>query len=206
MNHPRRTLVTLWAAALVAVSLGVATTSCSQKRTNTEELPGITNFSYSIFTSTEHPIPAAGTFGWGPRYFKVQYLPGTNLAEVDERVRESVRAELEGRNFRFAAENPDILVGYGLAMNAPIDEAALNSMYGKEFNFTFQSPEPNESRTYHHGTFVLDFLNAETNTLLWRGIARGEVDVEVGTEIKDQRARDLAHLLIARYPDPSVLK
>jgi hypothetical protein len=190
---------------VLAVCVATITTSCSRKSTGAQELTGITNFSYSIFTATEHPIPDAGTFGWGPRYFRVQDLPGTNLTEVDQRIRESVRTELEARGFVYSEMDPDILVGYGLAMNAPIDEAAMNKIYGEEFDFTFQTPIPDERRTYHQGTLVLDFLNAETSTLLWRGIARGDVDVNVTETIKDQRARELAHLLIARYPDPSVV-
>ncbi len=205
MNGRRGALLNLSTVALLAVFATGITASCSRKNAGAQELTGIANFSYSIFAATEHAIPDAGTFGWGPRYFRVKYLPGTNLARVDERFRESIRAELEARNFVYSEHDPDLLVGYGLAMNAPIDEAAMNRIYGEEFDFTFQTPIPDERRTYHQGTLVLDFLNAETSTLLWRGIARGDVDVDVSDSVKDQRARELARLLIARYPDPSVV-
>jgi hypothetical protein len=189
----------LCAAAIVA--------SCARKpEAPAEELEGISNFSYSIFVSRGHAIPKKGTFGWGPRYMKVEYMPEMNLAELDQRLRDSVREALEARSYTYSEENPDLIIGYGVAFNAEIDEESLNAIYGESFKFTFAAPEEQGSRTYHQGTVILDFLDAESNTLLWRGVGQGDVDLDVSTEVKDQRSRALARLLLRRFPDPDAVK
>ena len=67
--------------------------------------------------NSEESIPTAGTFSWGPQYFKLNYEQEFDLTGLNERLRKGIRHEMKSKGFYFIESEEKnlehcVMVGY----------------------------------------------------------------------------------------------
>ena len=136
------------------------------------------------------------------------WMPATGNAAADEllvkRIRNAVDSQLQAKGHAFAAGTPDFLIamelsgktayggstGVGVSVGVPVGRAGRISVGGGR-------SKPIEKK---EGTLVLDFLDAKTKSLVWRGTASGAVRPAASPEEQQQRINEVIAELLARFP------
>jgi hypothetical protein len=137
-----------------------------------------------------------------------QWMPATGNAAGDEllvgRIRNAVDSQLQAKGHALATDNPDFLVamqlsgrtayggstGVGMSVGIPVGSRGSISVGGGKS----KAIEKTE------GTLVLDFLDAKTKSLAWRGTASGTVQPSTSPEQQQQRINQVIGELLASFP------
>ena len=107
------------------------------------------------------------TYNWGrddPRATGDPRLDNNRFFQ--ERVQSAVEEQLAQRGFE-KTEAPDLIVRYHAGVTQVIDDRRT------EHSGECSECEP---EVYDQGTLVIDLVDAHTDTLLWRGWAKGSID------------------------------
>jgi hypothetical protein len=166
-------------AALLLVWLSACTSAV-----NVEQQPG-TNF------ANYH------TYAWADTEVKTQgdQNPLLNSPIAQERIRQAIEGELSQRGLRRVERNPDFLVTTHIfveqaertVMNNTPPPSAFSYPYAVRYRGAllpvnygyYYSPayyQTTRTEQYREGTLVLDFIDAKSNNLVWRGSMADPVD------------------------------
>ena len=114
------------------------------------------------------------TFDWGP----ADALP-TGDPRLDDNpffkdhVQGAVERGLSARGLELASSGtPDLLIHYHANISDRIDVNRADRAYG----YCGTADCPPETARYEAGTLVLDFIDARTDKLIWRGWAQNSVE------------------------------
>ena len=120
------------------------------------------------------------TYDWKPR---PATAPGDTLGDstlVAARIRNAVDAELGARGYTTASASPDFRITY---------QAALGAF---EWNIN--------DRILAEGTLILDFVDPNTNQLIWRGVALDVLDFDLTPDERQERVNAAVAKMIERLP------
>jgi len=149
------------AAAAVTIA-ALAVTSCATTMTVSSHIDRGLDF------SQYH------TFDWGP----ADALP-TGDPRLDknpffkDHVQGAVEKQLAARGLELATPGTaDLLIHYHANITQRVDANRLDRSYGR----CAKGDCPADTIDYEAGTLVLDFMDARTNRLIWRGWAQNSVE------------------------------
>jgi hypothetical protein len=133
--------------------------------------------------------------------------PPNNDEFLGQRIRSAVDGAMQGKGYRpVAANEADFFVGYQLLLEEEVSYQTVNDYWGPGWGYGGYyggvgtvSSQTTETR-YTVGTFVLDFFDASTRNLVWRGSAEGRVHETNNPEERQQRANDVATAVLAQFP------
>jgi Domain of unknown function (DUF4136) len=147
---------------LAAVAAAMAATGCAAAMSVSSHVDRTLNFAQYR------------TFDWGP----ADALPtGDPRLDRDpffkDHVQGAVERQLAARGLELAdAGTPDLLIHYHANISERIDITGADRAYG----YCPDGSCPPETLSYEAGTLVLDFMDARTNKLVWRGWAQNSVE------------------------------
>jgi hypothetical protein len=107
--------------------------------------------------------------------------------DLDKEIRQAVEEELAAKGFEKVTQNPDVLVAYDVSVSVPLEkDKPENFAEGFGYSYAYMSgyryayanaglPGYRSVDLFKEGTLLLDFVDPETNTLVWRGWAEGAV-------------------------------
>ncbi len=139
------------------------------------------------------------TFDWGP----ADALP-TGDARLDrdpffkDHVQGAVERGLSARGIELTSSGkPDLLIHYHANITERIDVNRADRTYG----YCRGADCPSEAIWYEAGTLVLDFMDAHTNKLVWRGWAQNSVEDMLNNRDKMAKTIDQAVTeMLRQYP------
>jgi hypothetical protein len=102
-----------------------------------------------------------------------------------------------------ASENPDVLVAYYALFNKELLVNWFSSGWGGGFGgFAIDQFRSSSAKAEEEwiGTVVGDMKDAKSASVVWRGIARKEVDVTASPEKRDKTINKAAEKLFKNYP------
>jgi hypothetical protein len=178
MIAPSR-LICLSAAAVAALAL----TACASTRVWSYLEPG-TDFS----RYRTYDWASAEQFSTGdPRL--------DNNPFFQERLQADVDKELAARGFeKSPSEAPDLLLHYHASIRERIDVSGLDREYEYE-------DEDSRPFVYEAGTLGLDFVDARTNRLIWRGWAEASMDGVIDDQAwMEQKIDEVVTRILERLP------
>lgn len=112
----------------------------------------------------------------------------------DKRIEAAVEEELIAKGYqKQTAGAPDFLVAYHSNVKDKIDVDTYGYRYGR---YGRRVGTYTTVREYQQGTLVIDFIDANTKELVWRGWAKGEVNDSVSKEKID----DTVAKILGKYP------
>ena len=137
-----------------------------------------------------------------------QWTPATGNAAGDEllvgRIRSAVDSQLQAKGHALATDNPDFLIamqlsgrtayggstGVGMSVGIPVGSRGRISVGGGK----------SKAIEKKEGTLVLDFLDAKTKSLAWRGTASATAQPDASPEEQQQRINKVIAELLASFP------
>jgi glutamine phosphoribosylpyrophosphate amidotransferase len=102
-----------------------------------------------------------------------------------KRIRNAVDSQLQAKGHALTADTADFLIAMQLSGK---------TAYGGSTGGKSKLIEKKE------GTLVLDFLDAKTKSLVWRGTASGAVRPATSPEEQQQRINEVIAELLTRFP------
>jgi len=139
------------------------------------------------------------TYGWLPRD------PGSSTQELTvKRIQNAVNSKLQAKGLTLTSDNPDFLIamqlsgkttyggstGVGASVGIPVGRAGTISVGGGK-------SKPHEKT---EGTLVLDFVDAKTQSLVWRGTATAAVQPKTSPEEQQERINKVIAEMLSRFP------
>ncbi len=120
------------------------------------------------------PFTTYKTFNWMPRPEK---MPPNARAALEsnpllgKRIQEITDEILADKGLKMSSEGPDLLINYYVGFKERIDITGWGYFYGPRWGYYWPYLGPYDDYTYTEGTLVLDFVDAKTNEVVWRGVA-----------------------------------
>ena len=111
-----------------------------------------------------------------------------------ERLQADVEKQLTTRGFeKITAETPDVWLRYHARINQQVDVNGADRKYG--------GCDDCMPSVYDAGTLMLDFIDARTNRLVWRGWAEGSLDGAIDNQgWMEQRIDEAVMRILAKLP------
>lgn len=176
MPRIQRTLKVMVVAALTFGGF-----ACAPVRVNTSLERGMDFAQYKSFTWAAEDRFVTGD----PRLDNNEFF--------ENRIKSTATNVLESRGFEEASPGTaQLVIHYHANVNQQIDVNELDAKYGY--------CESCHSSVYDAGTITLDFVDARTNHLVWRGWAEGSLDGIDNQQIIEQRVDDAVTRILAKLP------
>ena len=132
------------------------------------------------------------------------YKKGIDKASVSDldkkRIMRAVEAELVAKGFNKSA-NPDILVSIFTKSREQVNVSDNNIGigWGWGYNPWFYGRTNININQYTEGTLFIDFIDKNTNELIWQGIGSGAMKMS-NIEKKEERINEFVYEIISTYP------
>ena len=130
------------------------------------------------------------------------WLPKPPEAEIDslnlERIRNAVNAQLESRGLRISSENPDFLIATHAGQKK--QTIIIDRGYGSGPYWGAWGGGPVKTYSYEEGTLILDFVDAESKNLIWRGSARAALNPATTPEKKEKLISEAVEKILKNFP------
>lgn len=129
------------------------------------------------------------------------WLPIPRKAEVNQlvakRIQNAVTRELGSKGLLENSMNPDFLI----AMHGTTKEKLEIQDWGySSRRAAYWGDRDISINQYTEGTLILDFVDAKSKQLLWRGVATGTVDPNATPEKRTKRINEGVAQLLAKFP------
>ncbi len=121
----------------------------------------------------EMNFTAYRTYSWFPEpEGKFLYLTNPDAArlKIDEKVKNAVNRELQAKGFVLNNQSPDFLIVFHTGMYHKKYIQDWGYAYARSSRY-WGGRDDIELRHYKEGTLVLDFVDANSKELIWRGSA-----------------------------------
>jgi hypothetical protein len=131
------------------------------------------------------------------------WVRGTNLSDQlnHQRIVNAVDVQLSAKGLTRVESggNPDMLVAYHASFDKDLQINGFSSGWG---GYRFGGSRTGTARAEEIliGTLVVDMVNAQTKTIVWRGTATKEVDVNAKPDTRDKNINKAADKLFKNYP------
>jgi hypothetical protein len=116
---------------------------------------------------------------------------------VDKNVRATLDAELAKKGFTKTEENPDLLIGYQVAVDKEKQIDTWGSGYWGWYGGGMQSTTVS---TIHIGTLVLDMYDPAKKNLVWRGTATKTLNPKNSPEKRQKNLEKAMAKMMKNYP------
>ena len=96
-------------------------------------------------------------------------------------------------------DNPDVFVAYHASFDRNLQITGFSSGWG---GYRFPASRTGSARAEEIvvGSLVVDVVNARTKTIVWRGAATRDIDVNASPEKRDKNINKAAEKLFKNYP------
>jgi Domain of unknown function (DUF4136) len=141
------------------------------------------------------------TYDWMP----VPEKSGINSLVV-ERVRNAVNTELKAKGLMMSSNNPDFLIAEHLGKKDKVQVTDWGYGYGPYGGYWGGYWGPGggvSSYEYEEGSLILDFVDAKSKKLIWRGAAKAEVQNLNTPEKSEKVINEAVKEILKKYPPSS---
>jgi hypothetical protein len=123
---------------------------------------------------------------------------------VVKRVERATDAEMERKGLLRVSKNPDFLI----AMHTGAED---KTAYNKDWQWEYVYSDyfmTNRQRTfqYREGLLVLEFVDAKSKELAWRGQAKAFLGKQENPKKQDKVVKTAVHKILKNFPPPSQTK
>ncbi len=124
---------------------------------------------------------------------------------MDQRFRRAIASELVSRGLEKAMSGqPDVFVGYQVALDDRIDYQTINTYYGSGWGYRGVyggvGASQTTAREYTVGTLVIDVYDARQRDLVWRGSGEGRVRQARNPEESQEQINQAVTKIMMEFP------
>lgn len=134
------------------------------------------------------------------------WLPIPVKADIDSlnvaRVKKAVNDDLQAKGITMASGNPDFLIAAHFGHKEKIQVTNWGYGYGPYGSYWggYWGPGGVSTYQYQEGYLILDFVDAKTKNLIWRGTAKAEVDNVNTPEKKVKLINEAVEKILEKFP------
>jgi hypothetical protein len=127
-------------------------------------------------------------------------------ADIDnlnvERVKKAVNAELQAKGLMMTSNNPDFLIAEHLGKKDKVQVTNWGYGYGPHGGYWggYWGPGGTSTYEYEEGSLILDFVDAKSNKMIWRGVAKAEIDNVDTPEKKEKLINEAVQEILKNFP------
>lgn len=135
--------------------------------------------------------------------------PRVDLDEnMDRFIRETIRDGLGNRGYRHRPGAAELYVDYHVMIEDVVNSQLINNYYGESFYPEYQLRLPGFQDTYkmewEEGALLILIFDAESKELVWRGMARTEVNTQGPRQKSRDRVVEAVGKLFKKLPSTGV--
>ena len=137
------------------------------------------------------------------------WLPIAEEAKINtldmERIKNSVNAELYKKGLKRATLNPDFKIAQHLGSKDKIQVTNWGYDYDPYPYYWrgYRGVGRSTVFQYEEGILILDFVNPKSNSLIWRGEAKGLLSGATTPHKRDKLIREAVQKILQNFPPPS---
>ncbi len=120
-----------------------------------------------------------------------------------KRFQDAVRNQLESKGYTQKPDNPDFQIAMYLSKQEKSKTQSVESYtytFGRRINWGDDSGRIINVYEYDEGTLILDIVDAQSNELSWRGVAKAEVLHYTNPEKREKRINNAVQKLLNNFP------
>jgi hypothetical protein len=136
------------------------------------------------------------TFDWMPKPAKVRAM---TRPLMDKRIKNAVNGQLVSKGLK-QSKNPDFLIVYHTGVQDKIDVQTWGYTYAGRGRYWGRGVTNVDVQRYKQGTLVLDFIDAKSKELIWRGIATGALPNNPNLENIENNINDVVEKVLEKFP------
>jgi hypothetical protein len=153
-----------------AVLVSLLLVGCSSIQTAVQKAPGVDFHAYRTWDWYPGPPPRTGD-------------PRVDLGEnLHKYIKSTIEKDLAGRGYERSSSSPDLYVDYQVTLQDVVNSQVINNYYGESFYPEYHIDLPGFQETYEfeweEGALLLMIFDSHSKELVWRGIARTQVNVQ----------------------------
>jgi hypothetical protein len=184
---------------LMGLATGLMLAACSSMEVSVDYDPSV-------------PLTSLRTYSWKP---EPQQKAGDTLVDTDtllrQRVITSLENELTRKGYSKIGRKPDFRVGFFFTRQLKMDET-YPYPYGGYFGGPYYGYwggwlypgypgfGPGTIREFEEGLLVIDFVDPETDRLLWRGKVKDILRFQESPETRSRRIQKAVSAVLERFP------
>ena len=138
------------------------------------------------------------------------WLPVPDKADIDSldviRVQKAVNAEMQAKGLRLTSDNPDFLIAEHLGKKDKVSVRNWGYDYGPYAGYWGGAWGPSggvSTYQFEEGSLILDFVDAQTKKMIWRGSAKAEVNDARTPEKRDELITEAVQKILKSFPPPA---
>jgi hypothetical protein len=119
---------------------------------------------------------------------------------VSKRIRSLTDQVLAEKDYVLSSQ-PDFYIGWHGAVDTKLAYNTVNTYYGYGWGYwggyggtrTYASE-------YHEGSLIIDIVDADTNELVWRGVAQAEVYPQSDQDYRNRQIESAVNKILSQFP------
>lgn len=130
------------------------------------------------------------------------------VSELDlKRIEKSLKDTLSGRYEQVEKNDADFIVRYHQIVEEKSDVKSYEAGFSHRHNWYHYGLEHDNVRTVHYqvGSILVDFLDAKTEEVIWRGVTKSRLRSNLTPQQKQQKIAEEITVLLQLFP-PKELK
>jgi hypothetical protein len=116
---------------------------------------------------------------------------------VNKHIKNAVNGELEARGMTQTSANPEMLVNSYLGTEQKVNVTNYGYGYGARWGGYGGGVDVQQ---YTQGTLIVDFIDAKSKELIWRGVASGALSSNPDPNEAEQKIKSIIQQMLAEYP------
>ncbi len=159
---------------------------------------GCSSISVQYDYDTKTDLTSLKTFNW----LSARVQEDIHVLNV-ERIKDAVSSQLESKGCTMTNDNPDFLIAMHVAKEQKTDVRAWGYSYGARAVYGgsyYLGHQDLDVYQYEEGTFILDFVDAQSRELIWRGVAKGEIRNYANPVKRNERIDEVVQIVLSNFP------
>lgn len=142
-------------------------------------------------------------------YKSYDWMPIPDKADLNglvvDRIKKAIDSELSAKGLKKTSQNPDFLIAEHFGKKDKVEVDSWGYGYGPVLMYRGGFWGVNDVSTYHYeeGVLILDFIDAGSKKLFWRGVAKAHVQNVDTPEQSEELINEAVNKILEKYPPPT---
>ncbi len=119
---------------------------------------------------------------------------------LDSRIRSAVSSQLTAKGLTQASGNPDFMIVYHTGVQDKIEVTDWGYTYARGGRYWGWAGHDIDVHSYKQGTLILDFVDAKSKQLIWRGVAQKAIETNPTPEKIEKNVNQAVTKMLEKFP------
>ncbi len=153
--------------------------------------------------SVQYDYDTTADFGALKSYAWMKIPTSQELDDITiKRVKNAVDEQLALKGFVISEDDPDFTIALHGKIQNKVDVVDWGYSYGRYDRYYrgYGGTRRIDTYEYEEGTLLIDFVDTDSGSLIWRGSGTGVLDPSASPEKREKRVKDAVIKILAKFP------